>query len=395
MPWKECRKMSLKLDFIERVRSKTASMSAICKDFGISRQTGAKWKKRYEEEGYAGLEERTRRPKSSPLALAEELVVAILELRNKHPTWGARKLHGVLVRRYADGTPSVATISRILKRAGKVRARRKRPLLSVVDRAPSVEVNAPNDLWTIDFKGWWRTYDGERCEPLTVRDAFSKYVLKLRLLGGTRGDLVHPEMERLFKKHGVPKAIGCDNGSPFISPQGRGGFTQLSAWWSSLGVKIVRSRPGCPQDNGGHERMHRDLAQEVENSPARDLASQQRELDRWRQDFNHIRPHEALGGKTPGEVYKPSGRRLRDCRPFVYAAGLLVRQVDRGGNVHWRGDSVRVGPAFRGHRIGLERLEGLRWRVWFGDIDIGAVELLPDWVDDVAGTAHRAARKSK
>jgi transposase InsO family protein len=359
-------------------------LAPLCREFGVSRPTGTKWVRRFKEEGYAGLEERSRRPTSSPLSLAEQLVMAVLEQRDRHPSWGAKKLHDLLVRRYGDATPSMATIARILKRAGVVRERRRRKPLSVVDQAPSVTVDAPNDVWTMDFKGWWRTHDGSRCEPLTVRDACSRFVLSIAVLGATNGELVRAELERLFKKHGLPRAFQFDNGSPFISTRARGGFTALSVWLVSLGIRIVRSRPGCPQDNGGHERMHRDVAQEVQRWPSDDLRAQQRELDRWRQEFNHVRPHEALGGKTPSDIYKPSDRKLREPHPFAYPRNLLVRRVAATGHASFHADRVYVGLAFRGQYVGFEPLDGLRWRLWFRDTDLGLVEMVPDWLDQAA-----------
>jgi len=381
--------MSVKLEFVERATAPGAKLAPLCREFGVSRPTGTKWVKRFKEQGYAGLEERSRRPASSPLSLAEELVMLILAQRDRHPSWGAKKLRDLLVKRFGDATPSRSTITRILKRAGLVRERRRRKPLSVVDRAPSVTADAPNDVWTMDFKGWWRTRDGERCEPLTVRDAFSRYVLSIAVLGSTQGDAVRKELERLFRKHGLPMAFQCDNGSPFISTRARGGLTALSVWLVSLGIRIVRSRPGCPQDNGGHERMHRDVAQEVQPWPSEDLRGQQRELDRWRQEFNHVRPHEKLGGKTPADLYRPSDRKLREPRPFAYPRTFLIRRVDRTGHVGCHGDKPYVGLALRGQRVGFEPLEGLRWRLWFQDLDLGLIELLPDWLDQAASEGFR------
>jgi putative transposase len=376
--------MGLKLDFVEKAMQPGAKLAPLCREFGVSRPTGTKWVKRFKEEGYAGLEERSRRPASSPLSLAEELVMAVLEQRDRHPSWGAKKLRDLLVKRYGDAMPSMTTVARILKRAGLVRERRRRKPLTVVDRAPSVTADAPNDVWTMDFKGWWRTRDGSRCEPLTVRDAFSRFVLTIAVLGATTGDLVRAELERLFKKYGLPRAFQFDNGSPFISTRARGGFTALSVWLISLGIRIVRSRPGCPQDNGGHERMHRDVAQEVQRWPSDDLPAQHRDLNRWKQEFNHVRPHEALGGKTPSDLYRPSDRKLREPRPFAYPRTFLVRRVDRGGHVCCHAEKLYIGLAFRGQHVGFEPIEGLRWRLWFRDVDLGLIEMLPAWCDQAA-----------
>jgi transposase InsO family protein len=386
--------MSLKLEFVERATQPGAKLAPLCREYGISRPTGTKWVKRFKAEGYAGLEERSRRPGSSPLSLAEELVMAVLEQRDRHPSWGAKKLRDLLLRRFGEATPSIATITRILRRAGVVRARHRRRPLSVVDKAPSVTSTTPNDVWTIDFKGWWRTHDGSRCEPLTVRDAHSRYVLSAAVLAATTGKQVQAELTRLFKKHGLPKAIQSDNGSPFISTRSRGGFTELSVWLATLGIRIVRSRPGCPQDNGGHERMHRDMARDVQRWPGRDLRAQQREIDRWRQEFNHVRPHEALGGKTPAEIYKTSERKLHPPRSFAYPSTFVVRRVDHAGHVSCHAEKIYVGLAFRGQRLGFEPQEGLRWRLWFRDIDLGTVEVLPDWFDQaVSHTTKFASEK--
>jgi transposase InsO family protein len=376
--------MSLKLEFVERATQPGAKLAPLCREFGISRPTGSKWLKRFRQEGYEGLEERSRRPGSSPLSLAEELVMAVLEQRDRHPTWGAKKLRGLLQKRFGDKTPSMATIARIIRRAGLVRARRRSRPVSVVEHAPTVAADAPNDVWTMDFKGWWRTRDESRCEPFTVRDAFSRYVLAIVALPATTGEHVRAELERLFRKHGLPAAIQCDNGSPFISTRARGGLTALSVWLTILGIRMVRSRPGHPQDNGGHERMHRDVAQEVQRWPSTDLRAQQRELDRWRQEFNQVRPHEALGGKTPAELYKASDRKLRPLRPFTYPPNFVVRRVDHSGHIGWHGETCYVGLALAEQHVGLEPLGGLRWRLWLRHVDLGLIELLPAWFDQAA-----------
>jgi transposase InsO family protein len=227
--------------------------------------------------------------------------MAVLDLRDAHPNWGPQKLQILLQRRFGEQTPSERTVARILARAHRVRKRRARRPPNVVERAPNVIAVEPNNIWTADFKGWWRSANGQRCEPLTVRDAFSRYILAVTLCS-TKTQETRSVFERLFRKHGLPNAVQCDNGIPFISPRSRGGISQLSAWWMSLGIRLVRSRPGCPQDNGGHERMHRDVRADVQSAPADTAAAEQRRLERWRQEFNHVRPHQALGGKTPAEV---------------------------------------------------------------------------------------------
>ena len=368
--------MSLKMEFVERAAA-GEKIAPLCREFGISRTAGHKWLKRYKEQGYAGLEEQSRRPKSSPLATAEELVLATLQARDAHPRWGPRKLYILLRRRFGDETPAVRTIARILKRANKVRERRKRDPISVIAQAPTVKAGAPNEVWTVDFKGWWRVLDGSRCEPLTVRDGYSRFVLALVACPTTTA-AVRAVLEQLFRRHGVPQAIQCDNGPPFISVRSRAGLSALSAWWVSLGIRVVRSRPACPQDNGGHERMHSDVCAEVQSDPAETIAAQQKLLDRWRQDFNHVRPHDALGGKTPAEVYKVTERRRAVAKAFEYPRRFYVARVNRNGLVRFRHDDCTVGHAFAGLDIGIEVIDARRVRFWLHDLDLGEFETIPN-----------------
>lgn len=247
---------------------------------------------------------------------------------------------------------------------------------------PNIAASRCNELWTVDFKGWWRARDGERCEPLTVRDAFSRFVLALKVLPGTSLEATRAVFVDLFRRYGVPNAIQVDNGTPFINVQARGGLTRLSAWWISLGITVVRSRPGCPQDNGAHERMHRDIKEDLQVLPADSRAAQQRACDRWKTDFNHVRPHEALGGKTPAEVYKRSERRLRQSR-CLYPPSWVVRTVTNAGAINVNSGQAIAGTALCGQRVGLEPLESGRYRLWFHAVDLGVVELgIPSIVAD-------------
>jgi transposase InsO family protein len=363
--------MALKMEFVERASKRGVKMAPLCREYGISRETGYKWLRRYRELGYEGLEEESRRPGSSPLALAEQLVVAVLEAREAHPRWGAKKLRLLLQRKYGDSTPSRATIDRVLARVGLVRRRRKVRPPSVVERAPELIAQAPNDAWTVDFKGWWRTLDGSRFEPLTVRDAFSRYVLCAKAMANTSMAGARHEFEKLFRKYGIPRAIQCDNGPPFVSVTSRGGLTQLSAWWVALGIQLVRSRPACPQDNGAHERMHREIRADVQAFPSSHRQAEQRAIDRWRQEFNHVRPHEALGGKVPGDLYRVGCRRSLALVRHSYPQSWLVRRVFGNGMLCLHNEQRMVGRALVGYRIALEPLEGGRHRVWFGDLDLG------------------------
>jgi transposase InsO family protein len=368
--------MAQKLEFIEKARAPGANISALCREYGISRQTGHKWLRRYHERGYGGLVEQSRRPHSSPLATGEDIVVGILELREQHATWGPDKISRVLARTLGDDAPSKSTVARVLQRVGRIKRRRPRVRLWSVEGRPYVEVKAPNDLWTIDIKGWWRARNGEKCEPLTVRDACSRKVLAVTLLARTRTEDVRGVLQELFLRHGLPAAIQCDNGSPFVCTRARGGLSALSAWLISLGIRLVRSRPGCPQDNGGHERMHRDLS-ELELRPARSRRAQQRLCDRWMLDFNEIRPHDALGGKTPSEVYRDSERRSLTPLLPSYPPEWTTRRVSRTGNVCINGDSVFISMSVARHVVGLRQESVLRWRVLFFGVDLGCIEIAP------------------
>lgn len=379
MPWEEQRVMSLKIDFVEQASRPGANVSELCREFGISRQTGHKLLRRFAKLGYAGLEEESRRPTSSPMASGEDVVVAILEARRRHPFWGARKLMPIVAGKLKGELPSERTFTRILERLGAIRKRRKRKPPNIVERGVVFAAKASNDVWTIDFKGWWLASNRERCEPLTVRDAYSRYVLAIELVS-TRGASVRLVLERLFKRHGVPKAIQCDNGTPFISVRAPAGLSALSVWWTSLGIRTVRSRLASPQDNGAHERMHRDMATELESDPSVSRAAQQRACAKWRQQFNHVRAHDALRGKTPAEVYAPKRRNPR-VQPPTYAKRMLVRRVNAQGAIHIGGAKTFISRALKGYTIGLEHTDGVRYRGWFYDINLGVFELqLPNRV---------------
>jgi putative transposase len=391
--------MSQKMEFVERAGRPGARISALCREYGISRETGYKWLRRFKREGANGLEERSRRPKTTPLATAEDLVTAIIAMREAYPRRGPKKLFVLLERKFRAETPSVATIARVLQRLGLVRRRsRFARVVSIVETRPDVKATACNELWTVDFKGWWRTQDGERCEPLTVRDAFSRCVLAIKVMRSTATADVRRAFVALFAKYGVPQAIHCDNGVPFINVQARGGLTRLSAWWVSLGIRVVRSRPGCPQDNGGHERMHRDMRADLQAFPASSLFATQRACDRWRVEFNNVRPHEALGGKTPSDVYKRSERRPQKTR-FMYPPTWIVRTVTDNGVVNVTGANFRAGAALARERVALEPVGGEKHRLWFREIDLGIITLPPSniVIDDVvcAHLKHPLKKRNK
>jgi putative transposase len=377
MPWKEHPIVDLREQFVLRAKAPGANISALCREFEISRKTGHKWIARFEQGGVAALLDESRRPHGQ-VACSGEAVLQVLAAREKYRRWGPKKLHRVVARELGEQTPSVRTIHRILQRADyplvrPVRAHVSAAIAPVL--APKVDCTEPNALWTVDFKGWWRARNGERCEPLTVRDAFSRYVLALTLMPTTKTEAVRAEFELVFRRFGLPKVIQVDNGVPFISVSSRAGLTKLSAWWVSLGIRLVRSRPAHPQDNGAHERMHLDMSLDLEAHPAATRAIQQRACDAWRTEFNEERPHEALDMRTPHELYRRSRRRYAGPRIARYPAHFEVRSVDRGGHVSLHKRGPFLSKALFNQRVGLEMLEAERYRVWLYEVDLGELTL--------------------
>ena len=373
MPWEETTAMKLREEFVLRAKEPDACMAELCREYGISRKTGYKWVNRFDEGGIAALTDMSRRPHSCPVSTSGEMVLRVLELRSRHQRWGPKKLRQVLLRSSeTDEVPSVRTIARILDRADVVRRRKRRPK-ATPGAAPLAEVEACHDLWTVDFKGWWRTRDGQRAEPLTVRDAFSRYILGCTLMTSTAVAPVREVFERLFELHGLPRAIQVDNGSPFACTRSPGGLTKLSAWWVSLGIRVVRGRPGHPQDNGAHERMHLDMALEVEVDPEQDLEAQQVALNVWQLEYNHVRPHEALEQRTPFSVFRRSTRPYKGPRRPLYPPGWTTRRVNKKGSIKYGGKSRYVSAALAGQLIGVRDRDDGRLDVLFYDLDLSPV----------------------
>jgi putative transposase len=368
--------MDLRNEFVLAATSPGANISQLCREHGVSRTNGYKWIRRFQAEGQAGLDDKSRRPKTIA-GIDGEIVLRIIELRRRYPKWGAKKLRQILLRSPDRvEVPSAKTIARVLDRAGEPRVRKPRRRLRVVLREHQPLVaNAPNDVWTVDFKGWWRTRDGRRFEPLTVRDAFSRYVLCLEMLGSIRADVVKPAFERLFESCGLPRVIRVDNGSPFACTSAPAGLSQLSAWWTSLGIRVSFSRPAHPQDNGAHERMHFDVADQLEADPADGLEVQQRAAAKWRAEFNEVRPHEAIAMQTPAQLYVRSSRRYTGIQPPRYPASYGVRRVSSKGCVRYMGKAVFISESLIGHDLGIRRTHGGRIAVRFYNLDIGLFDL--------------------
>lgn len=362
--------MNQRTEFVLRA-IKTENFRELCQEFGISPKTGYKWKERFLERGLSGLAEETRRPKSSPGGLGEGVICEIIRIKERHRHWGPRKIRAVYARNHQE-VPSESSFKRVLSRAGLVEERRARKRQEAGSYATAERaVSGPNDLWTVDFKGWWYGSQGHRCEPLTVRDKYSRYILDVRGLANARTQTVRESFERLFKEQGLPAAIRSDNGAPFASMRGVCGLTRLSAWWIVLGIDLERGRPGCPQDNGAHERMHLDVFRELELAK---MGEHQSDFDEWRREFNFERPHQAIEMRCPAELYQPSPRKYAETPEDITYEGMLSRRVCNNGAISWEGEWLFISSALYGWSVGLEPKASGNWHVWFGRLLLGELE---------------------
>lgn len=339
---------------------------------GVSRKTAHKWIERYEQGGVEGLAERSRAAHRHPNEISQEMEERILSWKAQRPCWGAPKIHSKLVD-LAD-CPAESTVSNVLKRHGLTRAVRRRPRAtpSVV---PLEDGQGPNQVWCVDFKGWFRTGNGRRCDPLTISDQYSRYLLCCQGMGSVPEMLtVKPLFIRTYREYGLPEKIRSDNGAPFAST-GLGGLTSLSVWWLRLGIELERIEPGHPEQNGRHERMHRTLKATVLQPPSWSLQRQQEAFDAFRHDYNQERPHEALGQKPPAEFYRPSTREYPERLPEVkYPFGWIERRVSLGGQLKWRGLKLHVSHALVDQVVALEALADGLWKLHFMSLALGYID---------------------
>ena len=371
MPWKSKTPVDLRIEFMPRVM-KGETVAELCREYSISRKTGDKFKQRFKRLGEAGLVDQSRAPIVIPHRTPPELVELILAERKRHPSWGPKKLKDVLEKRLTRVLPAASTVGDILMRAGLVEPRRMR---ARVPPQPTTlrEANAPNDVWCIDYKAQFRLGDRSLCYPLTLTDQRSRFLLACEGMVAISDEAARESCEEIFRRYGLPKAIRSDNGVPFAS-NGLANLTQLSAYWLRLGIELERIRPGHPEENGQHERMHRTLKFETARPPRTNLLQQQERFDEFIDEFNHERPHEALGMKRPAQIYKPSPRKLPiNLVEPQYPEHDDVVPVNKYGQIYFGRRQVAISRALAFQYVGLREQTDGRWLVTFMSLDLGII----------------------
>lgn len=375
MAWRMRTVVNERLMFIAALQTGDASFSEVCRRFGVSRRTGYKWQGRYEAEGPAGLESRLSVAAGCPHKTDLVVVDRLLALRKEHPTWGPKKLRALVA---SEGLlpPAVSTVGDILTRHGLVRPRRRRPVPPrlATDREEAVH---PNDTWCIDFKGNFALGDRTRCSPLTLTDEVSRYLLKCEGLLKTDAVPVRWHLDRAFREFGLPWRMRSDNGAPFAT-LAMGGLSELAVWWIRLGITPERIRPGHPEENGRHERMHRTLKDETTKPAGATLPEQQRMFDQFRHRYNDVRPHEALGQRPPRSCYSTSTRLMPAVlRSPEYPASMKVRRIDDAGRVRFAGqvNSTSISHWLAHEPVGLEEVEEDTFQLWYGPLLLARVTL--------------------
>jgi transposase InsO family protein len=374
MPWKECSVMDERLSFIAR-HLEGEGMSDLCREFGISRKTGYKILARYKEEGVTAISDRSRRPWRYANQLPPQLEALIVGLRRNKPHWGARKLRELLVRRLPGDikVPAISTIHAVLDRNGLVR-HQGRPR----HRAQGTPLSAgaaPNDLWCVDFKGEFRLGNGQYCYPLTVTDHASRYLLLCEALNSTREEPAITAFEQLFRERGLPFAIRSDNGVPFASPNALFNLSKLSVWWLRLGIAIERIKPGHPQQNGRHERMHLTLKKETTRPPGSNSLLQQQRFDAFVREFNVERPHEALDMKCPAELYVASPRPYASLPELSYPFHDRELLVTACGRLCLHRKRINLSTVLAGQKLGIKEVDDGIWLASFMHYDLGYFDL--------------------
>lgn len=369
MPWKECHVMDERLRFIARLLD-GEQMAGLCAEFGISRKTGYKIYHRYQGCGIEGLTDRSRRPQRHANQLPMAIEKLIVRLKRKYPTWGAPKIRERLQRRYTPvQCPAISTVHAVLDRQGLVKRRGRRR-----HRAQGTALSwpaEPNALWCADYKGEFMLANRRYCYPLTVTDFASRYLLSCEALSSTREIYAFAVFERVFKDFGLPQVIRTDNGVPFASAHALYGLSTLAVWWLRLGIQIERIKPGHPEQNGRHERMHLTLKTEATKPAAANVLQQQARFDAFVDRFNHERPHQALAMKVPADVYTPSARPYRGLAEVDYPLHDWTAMVTRCGRICWKRRKINLSRVFAGQHVGVKQVSDRIWLVSFMDYDLG------------------------
>jgi transposase InsO family protein len=379
MPWKTITPMEEIARFVMLARSDRFTITDLCAQFGISRKTAYKHLERYAAEGMKGLQPRSHRPHAFPQRTDEAVEALVVAERRRRRTWGPKKLQRVLeVKHGIESPPACSTIGEILRRHGLSVRRRRRPgAYPAVDHGLT-EPTQPNHVWTVDFKGWFLLGDGQRCDPLTVTDLYSHFVIGLKAQPNQQFKGTLHSFRGLMRQAGKPDVIRVDHGTPFAS-MALGRLSSLSVWWIEQGIDVEFTRPAKPQDNGSHERMHRDLKAEATQPSSANLAAQQRRFERWQYTFNYERPHEALDLQFPADFYQPSQRRFQeDDRPLVYPTDHEVKVISTTGFLAHEGHTYHVGEIFAGKRVGLHRNEHGQTELHFANVHLGNLHFDPD-----------------
>jgi len=374
VPWQETCAMDERMKFIGWHLQQEWPMAALCREFGISRKTGYKLVRRYHEEGPAGLEDRSRAPRHHPHTVRAEIEAAIRAARHAHPTWGPKKLRAWLQRQEAMiRWPAASTIGQILSRHGLCVPRRRSRKTRVYEE-PFVGCQTPNAVWSADLKGWFTTGDGIRCDPLTITDNYSRFLLRCQAVSPADHEMIQPIFEAAFREYGMPVAIRTDNGPPFATTT-VGGLSRLSIWWLKLGIIPERIEPGKPAQNGRHERMHRTLKQETASPPERTWRQQQQAFNRFRREYNQERPHEAIDQQPPASLYVPSPRPYPLRVPeMTYPDDIVVRKVCSQGDLKWHSHQIYLSETLAGELVGLRQTSDRLWDIYFGLIKLAQLD---------------------
>lgn len=376
MGWKVSCVMDEKMKFVAAALKEETSFAKLCRQFEISRKTGYKWLERYGQEGAAGLHERSRAPHTHPNAVSDALVERVLEHKRAHMGLGPKKIYARLQKLDPDCPwPAVSTIGEILDEHGLVEKRRRRNR-ATPSAEPLAHATDSNVLWCTDFKGWFYTLNGDKCTPLTICDAHSRFFLRCQAMGAQTGFAkVQPLFELTFREFGLPERIRSDNGPPFATVA-LAGLSELAIWWMRLGIVVERIHPGKPQENGRLERLHRTLKKNTASPPEDNLRKQQKAFDAFLHYYNNERPHEALGQETPASVYTPSLRPFPARLPPLpdYPEEWQVRKVRASGRMKFLGEDPFVSQALYGQYIGLEQIDDDHWKLWFMNTPLGVLD---------------------